>query len=319
VSIEQSVRITSSVRDASLSDAFGTEAPIGTQRRDPRSPRRRLAPSSSVARQPSAPGPHVPTGSSPYELFIVALSILSLVNIALLVLPLAPDTKAALLVLDSVMSIVFVADFVQRLLRSQSKAHYFFRRYGWLDLLGSLPLPGLRLLRIARVVHLVRDLYRKGGHRMVREISTGRAEAALFTVILLVFINLEFATMAVLAFENDAPGANITSGGVALWWAVVTMTTVGYGDYYPVTNGGRYVAAFLMISGVALFGVIAAFAANFFLSVRARKVGAPTNEIQELRQLVQRNEDLAAEIRSRLDLLEAAMRSSSGSGRSGAL
>src|SRR5204862_4949090 len=145
----------------------------------------------------------------------------------------ADDTKAALIVLDTIMSIVFVADFVQRLVRSENRAHYFFRRFGWLDLLGSLPFPGFRLLRIARVVHLVRDLRRKGGRRMAREISAGRAEAALFTVILLVFANLEFATMAVLAFENDAPGANITSGGIALWWAVVTMTTVGYGGYSP--------------------------------------------------------------------------------------
>jgi voltage-gated potassium channel len=147
---------------------------------------------------------------------------------------------------------------------------------------------------------------------MVREISAGRAEAALFLVILLVFVNLEFATMAVLAFENGAPNANITSGGAALWWGIVTMTTVGYGDFYPVTNGGRFVGAFLMITGVALFGVIAAFVANLFLSARARKATGTRSEIQELRDLVLRNEELATEIHARLDRLEATMRSSGG-------
>jgi voltage-gated potassium channel len=267
-----------------------------------------------VDREPSPAPPHVPTGSSPYEIFIVALSLLSLVNIALLILPLANDTKAALLVLDTIMSLIFIGDFFQRLLRSESKVHYFFRRLGWLDLLGSLPAPGLRLLRIARVVHLVRDLRRKGGRRMVREISSGRAEAALFLVVLLVFVNLEFASMAVLAFENGAPGANISSGGQALWWAVVTMTTVGYGDFYPITNGGRFVGAYLMITGVALFGVIAAFVANLFLSSRVRKAGGPTSEIQELRELARRNEALAGEIHARLDRLESSLRPSRGSG-----
>jgi voltage-gated potassium channel len=267
-----------------------------------------------VARPAADPTPHVPTGSSPYELFIVALSVLSLFNIVLLALPIASDTKGALVVLEVIMSMVFIGDFVQRLLRSESKVHYFFRKLGWLDLLGSLPVPGLRLLRIARVVHLLRDLRRKGGRRMAREISAGRAEAALFTVILLVFINLEFATMAVLAFENNATGANIKTGGEALWWGVVTMTTVGYGDFYPVSSGGRFVGAFVMITGVALFGVIAAFVANLFLSGRARRPGGQRTEIQELRELVLRNEDLASEIHARLDRLEASMRSSSRSG-----
>ncbi len=265
-----------------------------------------------MARQPSESAPHVPTGSSPYELFIVALSLLSLVNIALLALPIANDTKGALIVLEVIMSLIFIGDFVQRLLRSSSKRHYFFRQLGWLDLLGSLPVPGLRLLRIARVVHLVRDLRRKGGRRMVREISAGRAEAALFLVILLVFVNLEIATVAVLAFENSASDANIVTGGEALWWAIVTMTTVGYGDFYPVTDGGRFVGAFLMITGVALFGVIAAFVANLFLSARAPKKGGPRSELQELQELVRRNEALASDIHARLDRLETSLRSSAG-------
>jgi hypothetical protein len=84
------------------------------------------------------------------------------------------------------------------------------------------------------------------------------------------------------------------------------------GDFYPVTNGGRFVGAFLMITGVALFGVIAAFVANLFLSARARKATGTGSEIQQLRDLVLRNEELASEIHTRLDRLEATMRSSGG-------
>jgi voltage-gated potassium channel Kch len=258
----------------------------------------------------SRPVADTPLASSPYELFIVALSMLSLLNIGLLVLPLDDDTKGIIMVLDAIMCLVFLADFAQRLLRAPSKRTYFFRRLGWLDLLGSLPAPGLRLFRIARVVHLVRDLRRKGGRRMVREISTGRAEAALFLVLLLVFINLEFATMLVLAFEQHASGADITSAGDALWWGIVTMTTVGYGDFAPVSNGGRFVGAYLMIVGVGLFGVIAAFAANIFLSPRAHKTGSAPGDLDALRILIDQNDALAEELRARLDRLEASMRPS---------
>jgi voltage-gated potassium channel Kch len=263
-----------------------------------------------VDAEPTEPTPYVPVGSSPYELFIVALSLLSLLNIVLLVFPLAEDARGVIVALDAIMCIIFLADFVQRLLRSQSKRHYFFRRFGWLDLLGSLPVPGLRLFRIARVVHLLQELHRKGGRRMVREISTGRAEAALFGFVVLFFINLEFATMVVLAFENSAPAANIQTATQGLWWGVVTMTTVGYGDFYPVTNGGRFVGAYLMIVGVALFGVIAAFVANFFLAARGRRTRAPANELDELRRLVRHNEELATELKAQLDRMEVSLRPS---------
>jgi len=94
------------------------------------------------------------------------------------------------------------------------------------------------------------------------------------------------------------------------------MTTVGYGDFYPVTNGGRFVGAFLMITGVALFGVIAAFVANLFLAARTRKPGAPASEMAELRDLVLRNEELATEIHARLDRLEGSMRPNARGGSS---
>ena len=90
------------------------------------------------------------------------------------------------------------------------------------------------------------------------------------------------------------------------------MTTVGYGDYYPVTNGGRFVGAFLMIVGVALFGVIAAFVANLFLSRAGAADGhAPANEIDDAaRARATRTSELATELRARLDRLEASMRPS---------
>ncbi len=77
--------------------------------------------------------------------------------------------------------------------------------------------------------------------------------------------------MAVVYFEADAPNANITTGGDAVWWAFVSITTVGYGDKYPVTEGGRVSAFFVLAAGVGLFGVLSGYLANFFLSPCGRR------------------------------------------------
>ena len=82
----------------------------------------------------------------------------------------------------------------------------------------------------------------------------------------LVLLVLEFGSMLVLYFEQNAPGANITTGGDALWWAFVSITTVGYGDKFPITAGGRVSAFFVLAAGVGLFGVLSGYLANFFLT-----------------------------------------------------
>jgi len=80
-----------------------------------------------------------------------------------------------------------------------------------------------------------------------------------------------------LYFEHDAPGANITTGGDALWWGYVTATTVGYGDEYPVTTGGRIVGTLMLTIGVALFATFSGFLAKAFLSSEADKPAAPAD------------------------------------------
>ena len=244
--------------------------------------------------------------SSPYELFIAAVSILSLFNIALLILPVQDTTKAVVLVVDVALGFVLLGDFFQRLLRTQPHSDYFIRRLGWLDLLGSMPVPGLRVFRLIRLLRIVASLRRRGGRRVLREIDTGRAETALLGVVFMVFVTVEFASIAILDIETRAAGANILNASDALWWSMVTIATVGYGDKYPVSNGGRVVGVLLMIIGVTLFGTFTAFIANFFLVPRRRQARA--DELGELRALAERNERMAIELRERLDRLDSTSR-----------
>ena len=201
-----------------------------------------------------------------YEIFIGLLAVISLINLALTILRIIPpEFQQIAEIVDIPITIIFLADFTMRLRRSHPRRAYFIDQRGWLDLLGSLPsvFRLLRLFRLARVVRLLRDY---GLRNVFKSFIEHRADNALLVVALLVLVVLEFGSMLVLSFEANAPGANITTGGDALWWAFVSITTVGYGDKYPITTGGRTSAVFVLAAGVGLFGVLSGYLANFFLA-----------------------------------------------------
>jgi voltage-gated potassium channel len=253
---------------------------------------------------------------SAYDLFIVALTVLSLVNLVLLVLPISRTTKGVVLVIDVAMCLVFLIDFGRRYFRAESKRDYMVHRQGWLDLLGSLPVPGVRVFRVVRGARVVRRLRERGGHAVRRDIFAKPGKSALLGVFFLVIVTMEAAGVAILATERHAANANIDNASDALWWGYVTMTTVGYGDLYPVTNGGRLVGVALMTVGVTLFGTLTGYLANAFLDPerRRRRLGQPGPDIvpatpgpagpDELRALLDRYDALGAELRSRVEVVD---------------
>ena len=91
---------------------------------------------------------------------------------------------------------------------------------------------------------------------------THRGQYAAFITVLAAFIVLLLSSVLVLQFESRSPDANITTGGGALWWAIVTITTVGYGDEFPVTIFGRITAVLVMLSGVGIIGALASILAS---------------------------------------------------------
>ncbi len=247
-----------------------------------------------------------------YEMFIGALSILSILNLVLsYTFQADQNLQYVVLIMNGFFMPIFLGDFFYRLFTAKPKSDYFFRKFGWADLLSSLPFPQTKILRVFRLWRVIRLARNFGIRNLVREFVGNRAGNALLTVVFLVFCVLEFGSLAVLSVEGSSPDANITNASSALWWTYVTITTVGYGDRYPVTNMGRLVGVFVMTAGVGLFGTLSGFLANTFLSPPKKKkkeepegglpaATDPAARIAELQRMLEAQEE--AQVQAMSDL-----------------
>jgi voltage-gated potassium channel len=208
-----------------------------------------------------------------YNIFILVLTVFSLAVMALLILPwLDADTKQLLNVYDNAICVIFLVDFTYNITGARPRSAYFVHQRGWLDLLGSIPSFGffqlgalLRLARLSRLARIGRLMRGQARKELVEDVLQNRGQYAAFITILSAGTVLCVASILVLQFESKSPDANITTGGDALWWAVVTITTVGYGDKYPVTTLGRLTGVSVMFAGVGIIGALASILASILV------------------------------------------------------
>lgn len=247
-----------------------------------------------------------------YELFIGALSVVSIFNLLFLYLVHDHDIANVIYIINGFMMPIFLGDFFYRFFTTKSKSGYFLRNFGWADLLSSLPFPQLKILRLFRLWRVIRLFTRFGVRHLLDEFIQHRAENAMLLVIFLVMCVLEFGAMAVLKAENASPDANITSASDAIWWTYVTITTVGYGDQFPVTNWGRIVGVLVMTAGVGLFGTLAGFLSSKLLSPppKRKKLATPEADdpkarIAELKEMIEAQEKATADLRAKLNEIDA--------------
>lgn len=216
------------------------------------------------------------------------LAALALAFLAAYAVPIVwPDSPAAARVACSVVIVgtwvIFAADYVTRAALAPNRWSFVGRN---LPDLAAIVLPVIRPLRLLRLVMLLSILNRTGQHtlrgRVVLYVTGG-------TALLLVV-----GALAVTDAERGAPGATITNVGSAFWWALTTMTTVGYGDMHPVTPMGRGVAVGLMVGGIALLGVVTATLASWLVERVAAEnkstQSATRAQVEELTATVERLE-----------------------------
>jgi ion transport protein len=236
-----------------------------------------------------------------YEIFIGAISVLSILNLLLMYVVHDKSLDTVLFAMNALLTIILFADFVYRLATAPSRRDYFLREFGWADLAASLPVMQLKILRIFRLIRVFRLLRANGVRVIGNRLLRNRAGSALLSLLLMGLLVLEFGSLWMLALEEDAPGANITDASDSLWYVIVTISTVGYGDQYPVTTGGRVLGAFVIIIGVGIFGTFTGYLANVFLSPKPPKEEV---EVLETRERVEHLRLLLIEQQETLEQLD---------------
>ena len=198
----------------------------------------------------------------------VAMILLSLASVILLVYEVVADLSIQQEVLieriDIVIALIFLGEFIYKFVRSQNRKAFF--KSHWWELLAAIPvtstatqaLRGLRVLRLIRLVRLLRLIRVITRIKILLDFYKRFSKQTYLIYIMLVAgaVSLAGATGFHL-FENGT-NPNVHSFFDSFWWTVVTMATVGYGDIYPVTTGGRIIAMFLMVIGIGILGAFTA-------------------------------------------------------------
>jgi voltage-gated potassium channel len=232
-------------------------------------------------------------GDNPaYQLFMLALCIYALVALgAEAVYPQATEVQQLLTYADTAVCGLFFVDFCISLYRAENRWRYFYT-WGWLDLLSSIPTLDLarwgRAARIARIVRVLRGI--RATRILAGVLLEQRRQSGILAAALLALLLLTLASISILHVETVA-ASNIRTAEDAIWWALTTITTVGYGDHYPVTTEGRFVAGILMCAGVGLFGMFSGFLASWFVEPDTKQgqqdLDALRQEIRSLRALLE--------------------------------
>jgi voltage-gated potassium channel len=239
----------------------------------------------------------------PFQVVVLILSVVVLGALGADTIFKFPQSVSNILqVLDTAVCVLLLVDFGFRFHKAPSKLA--FMKWGWIDLLASIPyIPWLRagrVLRILRVIRLLRAI------RATQKISAlflhDKLQTGVASVGLTAFLLIIFCSIGVLICEQQSPHANILTAEDAIWWSVTTITTVGYGDKYPVTTEGRIVAMILMFSGIGLFGVLSGLAASYFLHTKHPEDEQEKSEIKnEILMRLQKIEEKIDKLSGRND------------------
>lgn len=195
--------------------------------------------------------------------FIQGLIVLSMVTFTIETMPdLPPDVYRYFFAAEVLIVAIFTAEYLLRLASAPNKPRFVFSFFGLVDLAAILPfylatgldLRSVRILRLLRLVRIVKLFrYNRAAKRLVKAFMQVRDELVLFIFMIVILVYL--ASVGIYYFEHDAQPDKFKSVPHSMWWAVATLTTVGYGDIYPVTGGGRFFTFVVLILGLGVIAV----------------------------------------------------------------
>ena len=211
-----------------------------------------------------------------FDFVLQSLILVSIVSYSLETLPdLKPGTRRILRFIEVGTVIVFTMEYLLRLFVADRKFGFIFSFFGIVDLLAILPfyvglgidlrsIRAIRLFRLFRMLKIAR--YNRALQRFHRAFLIAREELVLF--LLAASMLLYFSAAGVYHFEHEAQPEVFTSIFTSLWWGVVTLTTVGYGDMYPITTGGRFFTMVILMIGLGVVAVPAGLVASALTEAR---------------------------------------------------
>ena len=267
---------------------------------------------------PPASGEPQERKRTPYGIFLAVMTVFALITSAILALnwafPFVAHAPIQMVILlewvDIFFVLLFLADWFHSVAKARDRAAYLFGErigrslpYGVLELFGCVPYSFIfRLLRVLRLRRIGWRLSELTPRSLYRAVIESRAESAVLITGIVAFLVIVLGSILVLFIEHDEPITTIATAEDAIWWALVTITTVGYGDVVPLTSEGRVVGILTMVVGIAIFGVIAGALAGLLTSGRDKRdrarehadaealsaeIAALRSEIRDLRRAIE--------------------------------
>ena len=212
-----------------------------------------------------------------FDWFIIGLIVVSIITYSLNTLPnLTRPFRSAFAIVEIIIVGVFTIEYCLRVATAGNKRRYIFSFYGFVDAMAVVPVilsAGAVDLQVLKIVHVFRILsllkltrYRKVMERFGKALSLAKEEITLFTIVTTIL--LYFSAIGIYYFEHNAQPEAFPSIPHSLWWATATLTTVGYGDVYPVTTGGKIFTFVILMCGLGIVAVPAGLVATALSRVR---------------------------------------------------